>query len=57
MTQEEYFHTGLKSVKQTGICCKGRHVSSVAFKFGQSKWPREVFHASVLCQHFLIAVY
>lgn len=56
MTEEEYFHVGLKSFKQTVINYKGRNVSSVAFKFGQPKRPREVFHANVLCQHFLIVL-
>lgn len=48
---EEYFHGSLKSAylfKQTGICYKGKNVSSVAFKFGHSKRPREGFDASVL---------
>lgn len=57
MSQEEYFQTGLKSVKQTGICHKGKNVSSIAFKFEQTKRPGEVFRASVLCQHFLSVLY
>jgi len=56
MTEEEYFHVGLKSLRQTVFSYKGRNVSSVTFKSGQPKKPREVCHASVLCQYFLIVL-
>lgn len=53
--QEEYFHRSLKSAylfKQTGICYKGKNVSSVAFKFGHSKGQEKVL-MTVFWLHYI----